>query len=190
MSVITDQTIAQFVDVVSGQNHAMAGATIAASAAQATALGLACVQISQNALQVKGLPYLEQIHRLDTIKDALLRLCDQDATAIADFVALREAGKSLDGQRLLCRIPVDVCRFCVETAVTLQKFRPNVYERVHDDMEMSICLLAGAAQAALLLLDSNLRIWPQSDLLAEFEPVVEQLGQEIAQLTSVRRIRI
>ena len=126
MSVITDQTIAQFVDVVSGQNHAMAGATIAASAAQATALGLACVQISQNALQVKGLPYLEQIQRLDTIKDALLRLCDQDATAIADFVALREAGKSLDGQRLLCRIPVDVCRFCVETAVSrLHRSRQN-----------------------------------------------------------------
>ncbi len=189
MRMITDKTIAQFVETVSGQNHAMAGATIAASAAQATALGLACVQISQNALQARDRPYLEQIKRLDTIKNELLDLCDRDATAIADFVALREAGKALDGQRLLCQIPVDVCRFCVATAVTLQDFRPHVYERVHDDMEMSICLLAGTARAALLLLDSNLRIWPQSDLLAEFEPVIEQLGQEIDQLTPLRRMR-
>ncbi len=189
MSVMTDQTIAQFVETISGQKHAMAGATIAASAAQATALGLACVQISQDALEVKGLPYLEQIQRLDANMAALLRLCDRDATAINDFVALREAGQPLAGQRLLCQIPVDVCRCCLAAAVLLQGFRPHVYERVHDDMEMSICLLAGTARAALLLLDSNLRIWPQADLLAEFEPVIEQLGQEIDQLTPLRRIR-
>lgn len=189
MSVMTDQTIAQFVETVSSQKHAMAGATIAASAAQAAALGLACVQISQDALQAKGMPYLEQIKRLDVIRGELLYLCDRDATAIADYVALREAGEPLAGQRLLCQLPVDVCRYCVETAVTLQNFRPYVYERVHDDMEMSICLLAGAAQAALLLLDSNLRIWPQAELLVEFEPVIEQLGQEIDALSPVRRIR-
>lgn len=189
MSVITDQTIAQFVETVSGQNHAMAGATIAASATQAAALGLACMQISQDALEAKGMPYLEQIQRLAVVKNELLDLCDRDATAIADFVALRAAGKPLDGQRLLCQIPVDVCRYCVETAVTLQDFRPYVHERVHDDMEMSISLLTGAAQAALLLLDSNLRIWPQAILGDEFEPILGQLAQAIDQLSPVKRIR-
>lgn len=189
MNVITDQTIAQFVDTISGQNHAMAGATIAASAAQATALGLACVQISQDALQAKGMPYFEQIQRLDAIKNELLDLCDQDATAIADYVALRAAGEPVAGQRLLCQLPHHVCRYVLETAVCLQDFRPFVYERVHDDMEMSICLLVGAAQAALLLLDSNLRIWPQEELLNEFEPILRELAREIDALSLVRRIR-
>ena len=77
----------------------------------------------------------------------------------------------------------------METAVILQNFRPLVCEQVKDDLEMSIRLLAGVAQAALLLLDSNLRIWPEPDLLAEFEPVLTELDAKITALSPVERIR-
>ncbi len=71
----------------------------------------------------------------------------------------------------------------------LENFRPAVDERVRDDMEMSLRLLTGAAQAALLLLDSNLRIWPEPALLAQYEPLLSQVEIEISRLSPVRRIR-
>ncbi len=44
--LITGQTVRQFIAKVSDQHHAMTGAVIAVSAAQAAALGEACMQIS------------------------------------------------------------------------------------------------------------------------------------------------
>lgn len=123
------------------------------------------------------------------IKNTLIEWCDQDATAIAEYVALREAGQELQGQRLLCESPAEISRLCVEAASVLQNFRPLVFQQVQDDLEMAMSLLAGAAQAALLLLDSNLRIWPESGLLAEFEPILTDLEQQIDQLSPLRRIR-
>ena len=190
MSVITDHSIADFVEEVSQQQHAMAGAVIAASAAQAVALGLACLQISRDDLDLRNDDLQKRIERLVTVKEELLGWCDRDAAAIAEFVALREAGETLAGQRLLCDAPTQVSRLSIEVARILQAFRPLVSERVQDDMEMSISLLAGTAQAALLLLDSNLRIWAEErPLLAEFEPVLEGLIAEIDSLTPIKRIR-
>ncbi len=190
MSVITDHTIANFVEEVSQQQHAMAGAVIALSAAQAAALGQACLQISREALALSDDAVQEQIERLAAIKDDLLGWCDRDAEAIAEYVALREAGQTLAGQRLLCNAPADVSRLSIEAARILQDFRPLVSERVQDDMEMSINLLAGTAQTALLLLDSNLRIWEgERPLLAKFEPVLTDLIMAIDDLAPVKRIR-
>ena len=56
----------------------------------------------------------------------------------------------------------------------VQGFRPLVRD-VGDDLEMAIALLTGAAHAASLLLDSNLRIWPTPSLLAKYEPELAQL---------------
>jgi formiminotetrahydrofolate cyclodeaminase len=187
MSVVTDHTIAQFVAEVSQQQHAMAGAVIAASAAQAAALGQACVQISQ---VEQDLSVQIQVERLTAIKSELLNWCDRDASAIAEYVALRDVGETLAGQRLLCSAPATASRLSIEAAQILQDFRPLVSERVHDDLEMSIGLLAGAAQAALLLLDSNLRIWEvERPLLDEFEPILADLLVGIDELTPVKRIR-
>ena len=188
-SSVSTQTAAQFIEEVSGQNHAMAGAVIALSAAQAAALGQACMQISLDELDVDGEGNPEQIERMAQIKSALLRWSERDADAIAKFVALREAGETLAGQQLLCSAPADVSRMSIEAADISQNFRPLVNERVYDDLEMSISLLSGTAQAALLLLDSNLRIWPDEPLLAEFEPVVEELAAGIAGLSPAKRIR-
>jgi hypothetical protein len=41
----------------------------------------------------------------------------------------------------------------------------------------------------MLLLDSNLRIWPDAALLAEYEPIRLELEKQISQLSPVRRIR-
>jgi formiminotetrahydrofolate cyclodeaminase len=176
---ITENTAQQFIAEVSDQPHAMAGAVIALSAAQAAALGRACMHISN----------ADSLESIDGICNQLSEWCDRDAVAIAEFVALREAGDELSGQQLLCDAPAQVCRLSIEAAVILQNFRPQVSERVQDDLEMSIRLLTGAAQAALLLLDSNLRIWPEPDLLAQFEPIFLKLEQRIGQLTPVARLR-
>ncbi|NKQ36442.1 MAG: hypothetical protein HF973_12595 [Chloroflexi bacterium] len=187
MTSVTELTAVQFVEEVSRQQHAMAGAVIALSAAQAAALGQACLQISRDRL---GLADAAQpIARMAEIKASLLQWSDRDAAGIAEFVALREAGETLAGQRLLCHAPADVSRLSSEAARILQDFRPSVHERVRDDLEMSLSLLAGTAQAALLL-DSNLRIWAEErPLLAEFEPILAELIAAIADLAPVERIR-
>jgi formiminotetrahydrofolate cyclodeaminase len=130
-----------------------------------------------------------RIEQMVHIKLSLIEWCDQDATAINQFVALRESGQVATGERLLCESPVEIGRLCVEAAKMLEDFRPLVFERVQDDLEMAINLLAGAAQAAMLLLDSNLRIWPQPSLLKEFEPLRAELEQQIKHLTPAGRIR-
>jgi len=187
---ITTQTVFGFVQEVSQQQHAMAGAVIALSAGQAAALGQACMQIGQNEGPNHGLQVAESpVERLAKIKMELLQWCDRDATAIAEYVALREAGDPLTGQELLCSAPAEVCRIAIEAANILQEFRPLVGEKVRDDLEMAISLLTGAAQAAVLLLDSNLRIWPNQALLTQFEPIQDKLITDIGHLSPVKRIR-
>jgi formiminotetrahydrofolate cyclodeaminase len=188
---ITQNTVRHFIAEISGQRHAMAGAVIAASAAQAVALGTACVQISlgRRGDDLDGCDVAGCLQRITNFKDSLVEWCDRDAVAIAEFVAWREAGDELVGQQLLCHAPAQISRLSVEAATSLQNFRPLVCEQVRDDLEISIGLLAGAAQAAMLLLDSNLRIWPEKVLLDEYEPVRADLEVQIGQLTPVSRIR-
>ncbi len=186
---VTHLTLRTFAETVQNQRHAMAGAVIAASAAQAAALGRACLVISQEDQGLTDPAVKAAIQRMATTVGLLLDWADQDADAIAQFVALRDAGQELQGQRLLCQAPAQVGSLAVGAAGLLQEARSWVCERVQDDLEMSITLLAGAAQAAMLLLDSNLRIWPDPALLAEFEPVRAQLEEQIRALRPVPRIR-
>jgi hypothetical protein len=180
---ISTQSARNFVAHVSGQGHAMAGAVIALNAAHAVSLGLACLKIRQGEMKVPDVP------RMESLLAELLDWADRDADAIATLATEREAGRELVGQRLLTNAPAQVARLVVEAACILERFRPYVNELVADDLEMSIRLLTGAAQASLLLLDSNLRIWPEPDLLAEFEPLLEQMDAEIRGLSPVARIR-
>lgn len=188
---ITENTVRQFTDEVANQHHAMAGAVIAASAAQAVALGTACLRITleQRTKTLNADVIGALVKQLADIKATLLNWCNRDATAIAEFVALRDAGDELSGQQLLCDAPAEVSRLSITAANILQNFRPLVSERVQDDLEMSITLLAGTAQAAMLLLDSNLRIWPEKALLDQYEPIQIDLEQRIRQLTPTARIR-
>ena len=102
---------------------------------------------------------------------------------------MREAGNELSSHQLLCHVPAQVCHLSIGAATSLQDFRPLVCEQVRDDLEISISLLTGTAQAAMLLLDSNLRIWPEEALLREYEPIRANLEAEIGRLDPVSRIR-
>jgi len=199
MPALTELSTHQLIEHVGSQHHAMAGAVIALSAAQACALGEACVRISGQQLQDRARQAMaaRAIGELDVSKRRLLALADQDADAIAVFVALRAAcprvaaagGEMLAGQEMLCEAPVHTGRLAFAAALTLQDFRSCVVEQVRDDLEMAIVLLAGAARAAALLLDSNLRIWPEAALQTRYEPLRVDLETAIARLTPVNRIR-
>ena len=85
-------------------------------------------------------------------------------------------------------MPLEMGSLAAEAAALLQEFRPLV-RGVQDDLEMAITLLAGAARAASLLLDSNLRLWPEAALLAAYEPALAGLRQEAARLHPAERVR-
>jgi len=186
---ITRLKVNEFIQTVSNQNHAMAGAVIALSAAQATALGQACLRISLDHSGSQDQSAAAPIKALAAVKYQLLVWCNRDANAIAELVALRDAGQELAGQQLLCQAPAQVSQLSIKAGNILQAARPLVNDRVKDDLEMSISLLASAAQTAMLLLDSNLRIWPEPALLATFEPVLADLEAGIETIQIVRRIR-
>jgi hypothetical protein len=85
-------------------------------------------------------------------------------------------------------MPLEMGSLAAEAAVLLQEFRPLVLGG-QDDLEMAITLLAGAARAASLLLDSNLRLWPEAALLAEYEPALAHLREQAESVRPVERIR-
>jgi formiminotetrahydrofolate cyclodeaminase len=178
---LTDKTIRQFIQEVSDQHYALSGAVIAASAAQAAALGETCMQISLDN-QVDRLDWQDVTSRIEQmlhLKNALIEWCDQDANSVAEYMSLQEAGVELSGWRVLCESPAEISRLSIDGLKLLQDFRPLVLERVQNDLELAINLLAGSARAAMLLLDSNLHIWPTPALLQEFEPVLANLEQQM-----------
>jgi formiminotetrahydrofolate cyclodeaminase len=177
-------------DHIAGQRHAMAGATIALSAALACSLGEACLGIAgtewEDAEEQAKLAWAAG--RLRVIRGALLALADEDGAAITAFAQVRDAGESPRGQERLCQMPVEMGRLAVDAALILQEHRPLV-RRAQDDLEMALALLHGATRASILLLDSNLRIWPEAALLARFEPELADLRGLIARITPVERVR-
>lgn len=183
---MTERTCREFTTHVSSRSHAMAGATIAASAALACSLGEACVRINAAKAADSALPSTSR--RLRKIRQRLLELADEDGAAITVFAYLRSAGQELRGQDLLCQMPVDMIRLSVEAAELLQIARPYLQQQ-QDDLEMAIRLLDGAARASFLLLDSNLRIWPEPGLLAKYEPILSELRTLLGRLQPVEQIR-
>ena len=126
--------------------------------------------------------------RLSEIRGQLEALVDEDGAAITGFETLRDAGEVRQAQDRLCRMPLEMGSLAAEAANLLQEFRPLV-QGVQDDLEMAITLLTGAARAASLLLDSNLRLWPEPVLLAAYEPALAGLRARIGGLNPVERIR-
>jgi hypothetical protein len=121
-----------------------------------------------------------------------LRMCaiaDEDAEAITAFVELRNRGEALKGYTLLCDGPREMADLAIEATGAMQNFRDHMGERGRDDLEFAITMMAGVARAAMQLLDSNLRIWPLPDLLAQYDPHVRRLFASINELTPVPRIR-
>jgi formiminotetrahydrofolate cyclodeaminase len=186
-----ERTIRQFISEVSDQHHAMTAPVMAISAAQATALGEACMQISLDN-QVDRLNWQDvtaRIEQMARIRDNLLGWCEQNTRAITERITLRETDTQANSQRFWCEGSAEVGRLSLEAAILLQDFRPLVFENVQDDLEITINLLVATARAATLLLDSNLRLWPDAALLEEYEPVRAELEDQINQLAPVARLR-
>ena len=186
--MLIENSVRQFTEHIAGQSHAMAGATIAASGALACGLGEACVRISRSRLEAVQEQAAAQrsAARLFEIRSQLEALVDEDGAAITGFETLRDAGEVRLAQDRLCRMPLEMGSLAAEAAALLQEFRPLV-RGVQDDLEMAITLLAGAARAASLLLDSNLRLWPEASLLTAYEPALAGLRQQAARLRPVER---
>ena len=188
--MLTEDSLRQVSEHIAGQSHAMAGATIAASGALACGLGEVCVRISRSRLEAveEQAAARRAAARLSEIRDQLEALVDEDGAAITGFETLRDAEAVRQAQDRLCRMPLEMGSLAAEAAALLQEFRPLV-RGVQDDLEMAITLLAGAARAASLLLDSNLRLWPEVALLAEYEPALAELRQQAARLRPAERVR-
>lgn len=189
--IIKSLTAPQFMNYVSKQEHAMAGAVIAVSAAQALALGSACLSISVK----KEFEASKFQNHLSDIQSRLIEVANQDAEAIARHVALRKiqdykkSNPTKECQVELCDLPVTTARLSLDAVNVLQNFRQSILDRVRDDLEISIHLLAGSIQAAILLLESNLRIWPDSNLQSKYQPILDDLRLELKQITPVDHIR-
>ncbi len=188
--MLTEKSIHQFTAHVASQNHAMAGATIAASAALACALGQACIGINASHTEGPGerTPVERVAEQLSDIRACLQALADEDGEAITALAALRASGRQLEGQDRLCQMPSEMAQLATRAASFLQDFRP-LAQFAQDDLEMAITLLVAAAHAAALLLDSNLRIWPDPMLLARYEPELKALRDRATGLHAVERIR-
>ena len=189
---VTTETVRQFIEKVSDQQVSMAGSVVATSAAQAAALGEACMQISLDN-QVDQLDWQEVTARIEQmvhIKGSLIEWCDQDAAAVIDYVSLTEPADVVRMQQLLCDSSAEMGRLALEAALLLQGFRPLVFAPVRADLEMALNLLAAAARTALLLLDSHLRQWPDPLLLEKYEPLLLELEAGIGQLNPIERVSI
>jgi hypothetical protein len=187
----TNETIRQFIEKVSDQQHSMAGAVIAASAAQAAALGEACMQISLDN-QVDKLDWQDVTARIEQmvhIKNSLIEWCDQDTVAMADYIALQGTGDVSRARHILCDSAAEVSRLSIEAAMLLQAFRPLVFEQVQDDLEMTLNLLTATARSALLLLDSHLLRWSEPSLMDKYNPILPELEMKIDQVTLLKRIK-
>ena len=187
--MLTNHSARDLSAIIGGQSHAMAGATIATSAALGCSLGEACARISASRLDgADAQDALALAERLAQTRLSLLALADADGDALLAFEVAVAAGFEAEGKDQLCRMPLEMGLDASAAASGLQAFRPLV-RGPQDDLEMAITLLTGAARAASLLLDSNLRIWPEPPLLNRYEPELAGLRRTIAGLNPAASVR-
>jgi hypothetical protein len=188
---VNEQLTRETLDAIALANHCQAGAVIALSGALAAALGQATANgtLAEGATGAAASAARNVQEQLAVIRARLQSLADQDATAIGEFVRLRESGQALQGYELLCDGPREMGELAIQAVLVLQDFRHSVCERTHDDLEFAITLMTGVARGAMQLLDSNLRIWPLSELLAKYDHKVDELAAQVDALQPMRRIR-
>ncbi|MBN1993198.1 MAG: cyclodeaminase/cyclohydrolase family protein [Anaerolineae bacterium] len=175
------KTIGQFVAEVSDQHHPMTGVVVAVAAAQAAALGEACMQISFDN-QVDKLDWQDvtkRIARMAQLKEGLLERCELETRATIGRAALENAAAPAHDQQFCCESSTEISRLAVKAATLLQDFRPLAFKSVRDDLEITIHLLACTARTALLLLDSYLHTWSNPKLRAEYEPSRNEVENQL-----------
>ncbi|BCX02391.1 MAG: hypothetical protein KatS3mg053_0329 [Candidatus Roseilinea sp.] len=188
---LTQRTIGDAFDHIAQATYCQAGAVIALSGALAAGLAQATANVSLEE-GVSGEAHAAARQMQQAVSQARMRfqaLADQDAEAIAAFVALRERGEALQGYAVLCDGSREMADLALGAAQAMQGYRAHVCERAKDDLEFALALMSNTARAAMLLLDSNLRIWPLPELTAHYDPHVTRLAAAIAMLRPVERIR-
>jgi formiminotetrahydrofolate cyclodeaminase len=191
-SLISRSTVRDAAARIGEADHCQAGGAIALSAALAAGLGQATANSTlteqpTTSVAVEAARHMQSFQA--RARAEFLRLADQDANAITEFVALREQGEALRGYELLCDGPRDLADLAIAAAQEMQTFRAHVGEGARDDLEFAVTLMTGAARAAMQLLDSNLRIWPLPELLQRYEPEVTRLIAVVDALEPKSRMR-
>ncbi len=177
MTISSQASLDSVLEEIRHRSAATAGFTTGLAGAAAAALGQACVGISGGPTE-----------RLGQIVLALKGWADDDASALQKLLELREQGREQEGWELLQIGPTAMADLACEAVELLQAFRPQVDDRVRDDLEFAVVLLAAAARSATLIVESNLRHWRSPALHARFGPEVDRLAQRIAALTPVEHI--
>ena len=186
------QTISEAINNMAEATHCEAGAAIALSGALAAALAKATANVTLmlDATSESAAASRAMQTQMAATHTRFQAIAEKDAQAIGEFVKLRESGQPLQGYQLLCDGPQEMARLAINAALAMQTYRPVVCERTCNDLEFALTLMTSAAQAAMQLLDSNLRIWPLPKLLAQYDVVVQQVSADIAQLAPRKRIRV
>ena len=181
LKIVTEMTIRQFVAKVSNQQHAMSGAVIAVAAAQAAALGEACVQISLDN-QVDKLDWhgvSQRIAQIAELKEELIKCYDYETNVITDHLDYMVTDKSVS-PHIVFESGVHVGQLILKVIQLLEEFRPSVFSDLKNDFDITVKLLLGAAQSNGLLLNSYLQLWPDPTLVAEYEPQWAELAQQLS----------
>ncbi|MCB0156220.1 MAG: cyclodeaminase/cyclohydrolase family protein [Anaerolineae bacterium] len=179
---MTGKTVQQFVKEIGDQHHVLAGTVIATSAAQAAALGEACMQISLD-YQVDTLDWQDvttRIGQMVDLKNRLLEWADQAATLTAEVETEASDRISAEVLQKVFEIPAEVTRLCLAGVFALQAFRPLVLNRLAGNLTIAVRLLLGGAEAALLLLQTELTRWEASGPAAAFGDLLAELSRQVA----------
>jgi hypothetical protein len=185
--ILTDKTVRQFVTQIGDEHYLMTASVIAASAAQAAALGEACLQLSLD-YQVDTLDWPEvstRIGQMAHLKETLLEWCNQDIHLPLPLAPEAGNGSAINHRGLFDYL-LEVGGLSVQAVKLLQEFRPLAYVQVADDLEITMNLLIGQAQAALRLLNSRLSQQPEPALAQEYEPARLKLAEQLAPLTRIK----
>jgi formiminotetrahydrofolate cyclodeaminase len=184
---LTERTIRDFIKIVSDEHYLLPGAVIAASAAQATALGEACMQISLEN-QVDTLDWQDvtaRIQQMVHIKNTLFVWIDQDALALVEYNTAISDGSKPGSRKVLAEGPLEMTRLILAATKLLREFQPLAFQKLKEKSMVAVYLLIGAAQAAVHLTDTRLQEWGDPDYFREYNPVVAQLKQQIEELILV-----
>lgn len=177
MDISTTAPIRSVLDSIRHHSHAAAGFSTGLVGAASASLGQAVLGISGGSRS-----------RLAEIVVALEDMADEDVGALDRLVALRDQGREGEGWESLMASPAAMADLACEAAEILEGFRPQVIDKVRDDMEFAIVMLTAAARSALLILESNLRQWRDPVLAAKFGPVSDRLAGRVAALKPMDRI--
>jgi hypothetical protein len=183
---LTEKTFRRYVEDISDQYAALTGPVIAATAAHATALGEACMQISLDN-QVDKLDWQDitaRIGQMSHIKYTLLEWCNQD---ISPILTLNVAQRSLEGQQKLLDYAAEVAKLATQAVQVLEDYRPFTLDRLQDDLEITINLLIHTAEASTQLLASYLKQGLTDAVHQAYKPTQNQLDMQVKNLLAQRK---